>query len=141
MASVKEKNTMKVPGIEFASSQMNYVLIERDANGGLAITSANRLSLGDTRSSDALRAFQSAVQTLFTSSAPDFIGIKDKPEKGAMRAGAAALKMEGIVLANAPCEARFISGARINKCDDSMPSLKAYHLPAFKAAFCALADR
>jgi hypothetical protein len=132
---------MKALGIEFASSHMNYVLLERDHHGEFVVVGANRLSLGDTRSCDALRAFHCAVQTLLNDSAPELIAIKDKPEKGAMQAGAAALKMEGIVLANAPCETRFVSGARINKCDAPKTFLKAYHHPAFKAAACALADQ
>ena len=131
---------MKVLGIEFASSQMTYVLVERAANGQRSITGSNRLSLGDTRSRDALRAFQSAVQTLFNDTAPDLVAIKEKPEKGNLQAGAAALKMEGIVLANAPCATEFVSGARINKCDDTAGSLRAYHQPAFKAAVVVLTD-
>src|ERR1022692_3989436 len=108
---------MKVLGIEFASSQMNYVLVEHLENSGFSILGANRLSLGDTRSSTDLRAFESAVRTLFNDMVPDFVAIKEKPEKGAMRAGAAALKMEGIVLANASCPTEFVSGAKINNCD------------------------
>lgn len=107
---------MRALGIEFASSQMTYVLVERAADGQLSAVGANRLSLGDTRSSEVLRAFQSAVQTLFNDMAPDLVAIKEKPEKGTMQAGAAALKMEGIVLANASCQVKFVSGARINKC-------------------------
>jgi hypothetical protein len=120
---------------------MNYVLVERAADGQLSIVGANRLSLGDTRSSEALRAFQSAVQAVFNDMAPDLVAIKEKPERGAMQAGAAALKMEGIVLASAPCPAKFVSGARINKCANTASSLNAYHQPAFKAAASALADQ
>jgi len=119
---------------------MTYVLVERATDGQLTAVGANRLSLGDTRSSEVLRAFQSAVQTLFNDMAPDLVAIKEKPEKGTMQAGAAALKMEGIVLANASCRVKFVSGARINKCDNAASSLNAYHQPAFKAAASALAD-
>lgn len=131
---------MKVIGIEFASSDMNYVVLERTGIDTLQVLASNRLSLRDTRSPDALRAFQQAVQTLMRDTSPTRIAIKDKPEKGSMRAGAAALKMEGIVLASAPCDARFISGARINKCGTPETPLNAYHHPAFKAATCAAND-
>jgi hypothetical protein len=132
---------MKVIGIEFASSYMNYVVLGVDDHTGkLEVLASNRLSLSDTRSRDAVRAFQQAVQTLMRDTSPGRIAIKEKPEKGAMQAGAAALKMEGIVLANAPCDTRFISGARINKCDASATSLNAYHQPAFKAAVCVAHD-
>ena len=77
------------------------------------------------------------MQTTFNSTAPTLIAIKEKPEKGALQAGAAALKMEGIVLANAPCPTEFISGSRIKKCDETGP-IHAYLQPAFKAAAVAL---
>lgn len=133
-------HAMKIIGIEFASSDMNYVVLDRNSSDKLELSASNRLSLRDTRSPDALRAFQQAVQTLMMDISPARIAIKDKPEKGALRAGAAALKMEAIVLAAAPCKVRFISGARINKCSNPETQLKAYHLPAFKAATCAAID-
>jgi hypothetical protein len=61
-------------------------------------------------------------------------------EKGTMQAGAAALKMEGIVLASISCPAKFVSGARINKCSQAATSLHAYHQLAFKAAVSALSE-
>ena len=131
---------MKVIGIEFASSDMNYVVLDRNASGTLEVSASNRLSLRETRSPDALRAFQQAVQTLIEDTCPTRIAIKEKPEKGAMKAGAAALKMEAIVLAATACEVRFVSGARINKCSDPEIPLCAYHYPAFKAAACASED-
>jgi len=133
---------MTIIGIEFAGSQMNYVVVRYEDGGELKVLFANRLSLRDTRSPDSLRAFQQAVQTLQQETSPTVIAIKDKPESGAMQAGAAALKMEGIVLANAPCQTRFISGARINKCEIvPTASLKAYHHLAFRVAACAALDR
>lgn len=119
---------------------MNYVVLGCNADGKLVVLAANRLSLGDTRSPEALRAFQQAFQTLVKDVSPVRIAIKAKPEKGAMKAGPAALKMEALVLAAAPCEARFISGARINKCGAPETPLNAYHLPAYKAATCACKD-
>jgi hypothetical protein len=132
---------MKVMGVEFSASNLNYVVIELDDKNDVKVVQCNRLVLGDTRSRDSLVSFQNAVSTLFNAAAPSLIGIKAKPEAGAMMAGAAALKMEGIVLANSPCEVDFVSGARINKCAVEDPKLFAYLQPALKAAHAALAKR
>lgn len=128
-------------GIEFAASNLFYVSIKLQDNGSLLVSQANKLVLGDTRSREGLVAFQNAVSTLFNSAKPELIGIKSKPESGQMRAGAAALKMEGIVLANSPCFVDFVSGARINACTASDQTLHAYLQPALKAAHAALAKR
>jgi len=133
---------MTILGIEFASNHMNYLVLEQNEHGELAVLGANRITLAETRSPDALRAFQRAVQTLLQDAAPDLLAIKEKPEKGAMQAGAAALKMESIVLANTGCTIQFVSGARINKCQTAFPSsLKVYHQSAFQAAACAAKGR
>lgn len=132
---------MKVLGIEFASSNMHYVVIELAEDNEIRVLQSNKLVLGDTRSRDALVAFQRAVSTLLNLVVPGTIAIKAKPESGQMRAGAAALKMEGIVLANAPCEVDFVSGARINACTVADDRLRAYLQPALKAAHMALAKK
>lgn len=132
---------MKIMGIEFAGSYLNYVLIELNDKNDIHVLQSNRLVIGETRSRDSLVSFQNAVSTLFNTALPDLIGIKAKPEAGAMKAGAAALKMEGIVLANSPCEVDFVSGVRINKCAIVNPALYAYLQPALKAAYSALAKR
>lgn len=95
---------MIVMGIEFAGSNMNYVVIESNADNEVHIRQANRLVMGDTRSRDSLVSFQNAISTLFNATSPNLVGIKAKPEAGAMMAGAASLKMEGIVLANSPAK-------------------------------------
>jgi len=129
---------MKVIGIEFSSNSMNYVVVEQSSTG-VEVVSANRFDLVDTRSKDALVAFQDAVMTLFNTATPALIGIKEKPEKGKLMAGAAALKMEGITVANAPCPVDFVSGARINRTEITAESLYGYQQPAFKAAVAAIA--
>lgn len=130
---------MKVMGVEFAGSNLHYVLLELNDKNEVHVIQSNRLVIGDTRSRAALISFQTAVSALFNAATPQLIGIKAKPESGAMKAGAAALKMEGIVLANSPCEVDFVSGVRINKCTAENPALFAYLQPAFKAAHSALA--
>lgn len=128
---------MKVLGLEFSSSNLHYVLLEKDGNG-FNVLQNNRLVLAATRSRDALVAFQDAMHTLYNSAAPDRVAIKEKPESGRMKAGAAALKMEGIALANAPCPVDFVSGARINQCGAACGALPKFLEPAFKAAAVAL---
>lgn len=132
---------MKVMGIEFASSNLHYVVIELKDDGSIQTLHTNKLVLGDTRSRESLVSFQDAVSTLFNSTELSLIGIKSKPEAGQMRAGAAALKMEGIVLANSPCSIDFVSGARINGCAVTDATLHAYLQPALKAAHAALTKR
>ncbi|WP_018878682.1 DUF3010 family protein [Thioalkalivibrio sp. ALE28] len=128
---------MKVLGVEFSSFNMNYVVIRSNGDSYEVITSS-RMTLGETRDRNALVAFQDAVKTLLNEVGPDLLAIKGKPEAGRMQAGAASLKMEAILLANAPCDADFVSGQRINKTDDEDPSLYAYLQPALKAAVSAL---
>jgi hypothetical protein len=141
MSRQQEGNFMRVIGVEFAGSHLNYVVVQLNDKNEVQVLQSNRLVLGDTRSRDSLVSFQNALSTLFNAASPNLIGIKAKPEAGAMMAGAAALKMEGIVLANSPCEVDFVSGARINKCAVEDPALFAYLQPALKAAHAALARR
>lgn len=131
---------MKVLGIEFAASQTTYVLLERSNDGTIVVKQSDRMFLGGTRSCEALRAYQSAVLTLLNDTAPDVIAIKDKPERGGMQAGAAALKMEGILLANVTCKVEFVSGVRVKKCSVTETSLHAYFQPALKTAHVVLED-
>lgn len=128
---------MRVLGIEFESNRMNYVLLNgsRDAH---TIEQRNRLELGDTRSREALVAFQTAVATIYNTARPDIIAIKSKPESGRLRAGAAALKMEGVALANSPCNVSFVSGQKINQCAADSDSLLRYQLPAYRTAVVAM---
>lgn len=128
---------MKALGIEFSSNKLIYVLVEM-TDGDLSVLSSNKLELTDTRDRDALVAFQTALKTVFNATAPDVIGIKAKPEKGQMSAGAAALKMEGILLACSPCPVRFLSGAKINACEAPEDGMKKYQIPSLKSAILAL---
>jgi hypothetical protein len=128
---------MRVLGVEFNARKLLYVLVDGDGEF-INVVAKNWLELPETRSRDALVAFQVALCTVYTSAKPDMIAIKEKPESGAMQAGAAALKMEGIALANAPCRVVFVSGARINKCDTELEGLPKYYGPALKCALVAI---
>lgn len=124
---------MRIMGVEFRASEMLYVVVETDG-ATFNVLAANRMTLSDTRSRRSLVSFQSAISATLNDAAPDRIAVKAKPENGRMRAGAAALKMEGILLANAACEVQFISGARIKKVADHPNELHAYLQPALKTA-------
>jgi hypothetical protein len=128
-------HALHILGVELAANKLNYVLLVCEG-ASYNVAQANRLELSDTRSRGALKAFQQAMSVLISGTKPDLIGIKSKPESGALRAGAAALKMEGILLAASPCDVDFVSGQRVNACDDG-EGIKAYHQPAFKAAVAA----
>lgn len=128
---------MRVLGIEFVGSDMLYVVLD-DVDGSKTVGPGSRVSLGETRSRTALMAFQNAVATLMNETAPDRVAIKSKPENGSMRAGAAALKMEGIVLANCRCDVDFVSGARVNKAEVIPNKMYGYFQPALRAAIAAI---
>lgn len=119
---------------------MNYVGLSAEEEA-YTVVNSNRMTLGGTRDRDALVAFQDAVKTLLNEFRPDYLAIKEKPETGKMRGGAAALKMEGIVIANAPCQVEFISGRRINQVLDDDANLYGYLKPAFKAAVASLRSK
>lgn len=131
---------MKALGIEFSSNKLIYVLVEM-SDGDLSVLSSNKIELTDTRDRDALVSFQTALKAVYNATAPDVIGIKAKPEKGRMSAGAAALKMEGISLACSPCPVHFLSGAKINACkaeEEEEEGMKKYQIPSLKSAILAL---
>jgi hypothetical protein len=127
---------MKALGIELSGSELIYVLV-KVSEGETTVLSVNKLALSHTRKRNALIAFQTALRAVFTELSPSVIGIKEKPEKGRLSAGAPALKMEGIAIASSPCPVHFISGARVNGCDVQPNNLRKYQIPAFKAAVVA----
>ena len=126
---------MKALGIELTGSELIYVLL--DLSESIASLATNKLELTHTRDREALIAFQTALRAVYNEHSPDTIGIKEKPEKGRLSAGASALKMEGIALATSPCPVHFISGAKINGCLTTLEGLKKYQQPASKAAIIA----
>ena len=130
---------MKIIGIELDSNKMNYVVINK-TDDSYVVSNANRIILSDTRVREALIAFQDAVKALYNSVNPDLIGIKEKPESGKLKAGAASMKMEGIALANAPCKVDFVSGKRVNQSDASNDNLYRYLQKALKTAHAAMVN-
>ena len=127
---------MRALGIEFAGDKLRYVLVV-DGEDGTHVEARNVLTLGGTRDPLALRAFHAAVVTMMNATAPDLIAIKEKPEKGQLKAGAAALKMEGIALAVSRVPVDFVSGARVNAIAEGA-GLNNNQQPAYRAAISAL---
>lgn len=123
---------MKSLGIELSSSELIYVFLE--VSDSLKVLATNKLELTDTRDRDALIAFQTALRAVYNELSPEIIGIKEKPEKGRLSAGAPALKMEGIAVASSPCPVYFVSGAKVNGCNAESDELKKYQSTAFKVA-------
>ena len=128
---------MKIIGIELDSNKMNYVVIDKNDNS-YEVSNGNRIILTATREREALIAFKDAVTALYNSVNPSLIGIKEKPESGKLKAGAASMKMEGIALANSPCPVDFVSGKRVNQSDATNENLFGYLQTALKTAHAAM---
>lgn len=109
------------------------------AKGNLVAAESGKTALGSTRNPEALAAFQHAAAEILARIRPDVVAIKEKPETGRMRAGAAALKMEALLMAGTECVVDVVSGRRVNALGDIGSGLKAYQVPAFAAALAAAA--
>ena len=131
-----EAKAVRLMGVEFNADEMRYVVID-DLGGDVTITASNKLVLGDTRTRSALTAFQAALISTLNGANPERIAIKTKPETGRMKAGAAALKMEGLLLASARCDVEFVSGTRISRTEGIENNLHVYLQLALKAALAA----
>jgi len=128
---------VRILGIELEGNRLIYAVIQ-DEDGNVKTLTSGRLQLSDTRSRSGMSSFQDALKTIFQSLELDRIAIKQKPERGRMAAGPAALKMEGLILANAPCEVAFISGQKVKACDNFDDELHKYKENAYKVAYITL---
>lgn len=125
----------KVLGIDFDAKKASFILVGRNSEE-VEVGLKERLELSDTRSRSAMGEFRDAARRIIESSVPDMIAIRAKPENGQMRAGAAALKMEAIILAESPVDVVFISSVKANKQADG-EGIYAYLQPAYKAAMAS----
>lgn len=125
----------KALGIDFDAKKAGFILVKRSGDS-VEIGHKERLELSDTRSQEAMTGFRDAVRRIIEASAPDRIVIRSKPENGQMRAGAAALKMEAIILAESPVNVVFVSTVKANKQHDG-EGIFAYLQPAYKAAMAS----
>ena len=105
---------IRIMGIELQGSKMVYV-VGVFGGGSVTFETGNSIVLANTRTRDALVAFQTTLKAILNDAAPQRIAVKLKPESGKMSAGAAALKMEALLLTNSPCEVVFVSAQRLAK--------------------------
>lgn len=123
---------MRILGIDFDATKVAFALVVRDGDG-FSVIAKDRIQLAETRVAADMAAFKVAIVKLLESTSPDEIAIRTKPEVGQMRAGAAALKMEAIILSESKVPVEFVSGAKVNK-EQNGEKLFAYLQPAYKAA-------
>jgi hypothetical protein len=124
---------LKILGIELDSNRLCYVLISGTAPTDAVVKVSGKLQIGETREADDIRMFAAQVGSLVADLAPHCIAVKAKPESGQMRAGAAALKMEAILIAKSACDVYFLSPQRLKPIDENA-DLFAYLQGAWKAA-------
>jgi len=124
---------LKIIGVEFDANRACYVAVEGEDAEDVAMVSWGTVRLEETRDAPAARSFAGEVARILATVSPTVVAIKAKPENGQMRAGAAALKMEAILLAEAPCEVVFLSPQRLKPIQDR-DGLYAYLQGAWKAA-------
>jgi hypothetical protein len=124
---------LKNLGIELDSNRLCYVLVSGGTPDAASVVASGKLQIGDTREADDVRRFATEVADLVKTLWPDRIAVKAKPENGQMRAGAAALKMEAILLTQTNCAVHFLSPHRLKPIEDN-DDLFAYLQGAWKAA-------
>jgi hypothetical protein len=124
---------MKTVGIDFEGRSLLYVVVTLQDDGTRLVGESGKFGLDDTRAASAIAAFERGIVEVFGMAAPDRVAFKAKPESGQMRAGAAALKMEAIAMARAPCEVVFVTPQKTNAVADP-EGLFAYLKGAYKAA-------
>ncbi len=129
--------SVKVLGIDFDANKAFFVLVS-GSHEEATVEHRERLQLADTRSQADMAAFRDEFRKLLEKCAPEAISVRAKPENGQMRAGAAALKMEAIVLAESTAPVDFVSSIKVSKQTDR-EGLFAYLQPAYKAAMVRLA--
>ena len=127
---------MAILGIDLDSKTLRWVEVH---SGGASheAGSSGRIVLTATRDVDAMKRFAAALQDVLAEIGPTKIAIREKPETGRIRAGAASLKMEAIILNLALVPVEFIGVSMINKCVETNPRLKEVDIPAFRAAVCS----
>lgn len=129
---------MAVLGIDLDSKTLRWVEVHRVGESHEAGASG-RIILAATRDVEEMKRFAKTLKDVMDEVAPKKIAVREKPEAGRIRAGAASLKMEAIILSLAQVPVEFVGTAAINKCHEAHARLKEAEIPAFKAAVCAAA--
>ena len=124
---------MRYLGVEFQADQTVWVSIIVDS-GEVSSFETGFLKINGTKSAQDMKQYQEDLKQLFVDYPATKIAIKDKPEAGRMRAGAAAMKMEGIFLLTAPSEVKFLSAKAIAKAMETATGVKEKYKDAYRAA-------
>lgn len=124
---------MKVMGVTLDGSRLGFVVINKDSSGAVNIVGTGKVDLKSTREADDLKAFRSTLSEVLAGASPSAIAVKAKPEKGQMSAGAGALKMEAVLMVEAPCPVSFVSAQKVAKIAPA-ERLLVYLQDAYKAA-------
>lgn len=124
---------MRILGIEFQSDQTIWVsiIVENDV---VSSFESGFLKIHGTKSASDMKQYAADLKQLFADYPAMKIAIKDKPETGRMRAGAAAMKMEGVFLLTAPCEVVFMSARAVGKAMETASGVKEKYKDAYRAA-------
>lgn len=124
---------MNILGIELESNRLAYVYVRHETSTYPRVLQRGKLEIGSTRDASDIRKFADELRVLLGSLSPEAISVKAKPESGQMRAGAAALKMEAILVASTSCPVHFLTPQSLKAVEDN-PDLFAYLQDAWKAA-------
>lgn len=124
---------MRYLGVEFQSDQTVWVSIFVDG-GEVSNFETGFIKIGGTKSADDMKQYAADLKQLFADYPATKIAIKDKPETGRMRAGAAAMKMEGVFLLTAPYEVKFLSPKAVAKAMETASGVKEKYKDAYRAA-------
>jgi hypothetical protein len=132
---------MKIVGVDFDANKALFVVVEGEFAGTPEIVDTRRIQLEDTRSAEEMKKVRDDIRDFLAKHGAETISIRSKPENGQMRAGAAALKMEALVLSeSANAEVSFVSSVKASKMAEA-PGLFAYFQTAYRAAAVRLVEK
>jgi hypothetical protein len=124
---------MRILGIDLRGNDFVYVAATCEG-AFVAFDSSDKITLTDTRTPDALQAFQRTLQTVLRETRPERIGVKWKREEGMRSAGPAAIKMEALLLVNSPCPVEFVKPKALETTEMIENQMPKYMQDAVRAA-------
>jgi hypothetical protein len=130
---------LPVIGIDIAASELRYVILEV-ADGVPTCVASNKLTLAGTRDVGGIKAFQAALAAVLNEANATILAIKNTPERGQRRVGAAVLKMEALLLAQSQCAVRFITIQKLSAQALHDFGIPGYYNDAVRAALVVLPD-
>lgn len=132
----------KVCGIEIKGSAAIIVVLEGDKTSFKVIpTKFKKLTLEDSTSQAAVKAFYQTLSEFFKTHQFDEIGIKSRGTKGKFAGGATTFKIEGLIQL-ADTEVTLMHGAtikaRLKKETAVFEGVNSYQLEAMRLGYCLL---